>query len=192
MQQKKIFKDIIIVGVVILSVLPVIVTFSALFTSIFEKMGWYTALQRHIVPIESRMVAVIIRSANIKSSVTPDREDFSLAVFKDGKILPIRLEWNCLGWQSMILLGLTFATGMRGRYTFLSKTETVLIGIIGTFLINLLRMSFIVILAYYWNEFGALIIHDYFASLVALIWMIFFWWFSYAYVLNEKVGIELK
>lgn len=186
MEQKKIFKDILLVAVVILSILPVLVTFSALLTDIFEKMKWYESLQKYVVPVESRLVSVIIKSVKITSQVTPDRDDFSMVLIKDGSLMPIKLEWNCLGWQSMILLAITLVTGLKGKYTLLSKIETVLIGILGTFLTNLFRMAFIVTLAYYWNSFAALIIHDYFASFIALIWMIFFWWFSYTFVLDEK------
>jgi exosortase/archaeosortase family protein len=64
--------------------------------------------------------------------------------------------------------------------------EVVLFGILGTFLSNICRMSLITALAYYWNEFAAMIVHDYFAMFVSLVWMIFFWWFSYAYILEEK------
>lgn len=187
MEQKKLFKDIIVVAVIILSILPLIVTFSAFLTTIFEKMQWYEVLQKYVVPIESRMVAVIIKGININSQVTPNRSEYSMVLIRDdNSSIPIRLEWNCLGWQSMILLAITFFTGLKGKYTFLSKMETVFIGVLGTFLSNLFRMAFIVGLAYYWDSFAALIIHDYFASFVALIWMIFFWWFSYSYVLEEK------
>jgi exosortase/archaeosortase family protein len=86
----------------------------------------------------------------------------------------------------MILLAITFATGLKGRFTNLSKLETVVVGILGTFLTNLFRMAFIVTLSYYWNSVAAMIMHDYFASLVAIIWMLFFWWFSYRYILEDK------
>jgi hypothetical protein len=47
-------------------------------------------------------------------------------------------------------------------------------------------MAFIVSLAYYWNTAAAMIIHDYFASFVALVWMLFFWWFSYRYLPEDR------
>jgi hypothetical protein len=50
-------------------------------------------------------------------------------------------------------------------------------------------MAFIVSLAYYWNTAAAMIIHDYFASFVALVWMLFFWWFSYRYILEDKTVV---
>jgi len=185
MNQKKVFKDIFIVAAVVLSVLPVIVTFSAALTSLFEKMGWYVWLQEAIVPIESRLVAVLVKFVGITSKVTTN-SNFSLLLLKGEGYIPVKLEWNCLGWQSMILLATTMITGLRGDHTLSSKIETIVTGVVGTFLINLFRMAFIVTLAYYWNNIAAMIIHDYFASFIALSWMVFFWWFSYKYILEER------
>jgi exosortase/archaeosortase family protein len=188
MEKKKIFRSILLVAVVVLSILPVIVTFSSVLTSLFVRMRWYTVLQESVVPFESRLVAVLIRPLGITGQVT-SKQEFSMVLIKGSEAIPIKLEWNCLGWQSMILLAITLVIGLRGDYTIRSKAETLIVGILGTFLSNLFRMAFIVSLAYYWNQLAAMIIHDYFASFVALIWMLFFWWFSYRYILEDKMTI---
>ena len=188
MEKKKIFRSILLVAVVLLSVLPVIVTFSSVLTSLFVRMRWYTVLQESVVPFESRLVAVLIKPLGITGQVT-SKEEFSMVLIKGTEAIPIRLEWNCLGWQSMILLAITLVIGLRGDYTILSKSETLIVGILGTFISNLLRMAFIVSLGYYWNAAAAMIIHDYFASFVALIWMLFFWWFAYRYLLEDKIAV---
>lgn len=186
MDKKQTFKLILAATVILLAVLPLVVTFSSVLTNLFNNMGWYTWLQDVVVPFESRLVAVMIKLVGITAKVTSN-QDFSMVLIKsENQMIPIRLEWNCLGWQSMILLAITFATGLKGRFTKLSKLETVVVGVLGTFLTNLFRMAFIVALAYYWNSVAAMIVHDYFASLVAIIWMLFFWWFSYKYILEEK------
>lgn len=188
MEQKRTFMNIFVVGAIILSVLPLIMTFSSLLTSVFDSMGWYVWLQKVVVPYESRYVGLLARLVGVNARVAVG-ERFSLLLEKsDGTLLPVVLEWNCLGWQSLILLGLTLVTGLRGRYTPLSKLEVVMIGVLGTFLVNLFRMVFIVSLVYYWNSLAAVIVHDYLASFVALVWMIFFWWFSYAFVLEERAA----
>jgi len=186
MKQKQVFKKIFIVAAIVLSVLPALVTFSAALTTLFNRMGWYVWLQRLVVPFEARLVAVLIKLVGIKAMVTPG-ESYAMVLAKpEGELLPVALEWNCLGWQSMILLALTLTTGLRGEYGFASKLETIVFGVLGTFLSNLIRMAIIVSLAFYWNSFAAMIVHDYFAAFVALIWMIFFWYFSYSYILEEK------
>lgn len=188
MQQKKLFKDILVISVILLSILPLVVTFSAALTKLFNDMRWYTLLQKYVVPIESRLVSVIVKPIGIDSKVAIGAKDYSMVLIKStNNMIPIRLEWNCLGWQSLILLLITMLTGLKSEYTLGSRFETLMIGILGTFLSNLFRMAFIIAIAYYWNSFSAFILHDYFASFVALVWMIFFWWFSYSFVLEEKV-----
>lgn len=93
-------------------------------------------------------MAVLIRIVNIKGIVTPGA-NFAMLLERPGdSYIPVSLEWNCLGWQSLVPLGLT--------------------------------------LAYYWNSVAAMIIHNYFAAFVALLWLIFFWWFVYSFVLEER------
>mgnify|MGYP001566969011 CR=1 FL=1 len=186
MNQKATFKKLFAGIAILLAVLPFIVTFSAVLTSLFNKIGWYVWLQDVVVPFEARLVAVLLRLVNIKGIVTPGAS-FAMLLEREGSsYLPVSLEWNCLGWQSLVLLGLTLATGLRGKWKAISKPETVVLGVLGTFLINVFRMAFITSLAYYWNNVAAMIIHDYFAAFVALLWLIFFWWFSYSFVLELK------
>ncbi len=185
MKQKATFKKLFAGVAILLAVLPFVVTFSAFLTEIFNKIGAYVWLQDRIVPFEARLVAVLLRLANIKGVVTPGAS-FAMLLERPGQSpLPVQLSWNCLGWQSLVLLGLTLLTGLRGSWKIISKIEVVLLGVLGTFLVNVFRMTFITALAYYINEIAAMIIHDYFAAFVALLWLVFFWWFSYAFILEE-------
>jgi exosortase/archaeosortase family protein len=186
MYQKRIFTKIFIVTAVVLMILPVIVTFSSFLTTVFEKMSWYNWLQNAVVPFESRLVLIILKIFGINGMAVLNKEYSIILETDKGDYLPCGLEWNCLGWQSMLLLGITFITGLSGSYTVMSKIEVIVFGVLGTFLANIFRMVLIIILAYYWNSGAALIVHDYFASFVAIIWMVFFWWFSYRYILEER------
>jgi exosortase/archaeosortase family protein len=187
MREKRVFKKILAITAVVLAVLPVLVTFSAILTEVFNRMQWYTWIQDNVVPFEARLVAVVIRLAGITGMVTPGQQ-FAMVLEKPGgEFLPVELSWNCLGWQSMVLLGLTLMTGLQGPYKLFSKFEVVLFGVLGTFLSNIFRMALITAMAYYWNNVAAMIIHDYFAMFVALIWMVFYWWFSYAYILEIRM-----
>lgn len=191
MRQKATFKKLLAGTAILLAVLPFVVTFSAVLTSLFNKIGAYVWLQEQIVPFEARLVAVLLRLVNIKGVVTPGAHFAMLLERPDQSYLPVVLSWNCLGWQSLVLLGLTLTTGLRGNWKLLSKVEMLILGILGTFLVNLFRIVGITTLMYYWNEVAARVIHDYVAALVALVWVFFFWWFSYSYVLEEK-GEEMR
>lgn len=186
MNQKHTFKVLIAYFAVILAVLPFLVTFSAILTDLFERIGAYVWLQQQIVPYEARYVGVLLKIFGIQSFVTPNSV-YPLALEYPGKnYLSLDLQWNCLGWQSMLMLGVTLVTGIKGKWTTSSKLSAVSIGIVGTFLINLFRMTIIAAMAYYINNVAAYIVHDYFATFASILWLLFFWWFSYSYVLVEK------
>jgi len=185
MKQKQTFSHLLAGLAVLLAVLPAVVTFSAVLTALFNKFAWYVWLQATVVPFEARLVAVLLKLVKISAEITPG-QNFALILNKPGGIfIPVELQWNCLGWQSLILLALTLITGLKGKWKLVSKVEVLILGIAGTFLVNLLRMALVTSLAYYVNGGAAMIIHDYFAALIAILWLIFFWWFSYKYILEE-------
>lgn len=189
MEQKQTFKKLLAGTAILLAVLPFIVTFSAVLTSLFNKVGAYVWLQNIVVPFEARLVAVLLRLVNINGIITPG-QSFAMILERVGKpAMPVQLEWNCLGWQSLILLGITLITGLRGHWKTMSKLEVILLGVLGTFLVNVFRMAFVASMAYYVDEIAAMIIHDYLAALAALLWLIFFWWFSYSFILEPKEAI---
>ena len=114
MRQKATFKKLFAGVAILLAVLPFIVTFSAVLTSLFDKVGAYVWLQNKVVPFEARLVAVLLRLARIKGVVTPGAS-FAMLLERPGQSpLPVQLEWNCLGWQSLVLLG--FFTGLKNEW----------------------------------------------------------------------------
>ena len=192
MREKATFKKLFAASAILLAVLPFVVTFSAVLTEIFNSMKWYVWLQEVVVPFEARLAAVLLRIVGIPAIVTPGSTFAMLLVRPDESYLPVILSWNCLGWQSIVLLGLTLVTGLRGDWKVLSKIEAAVLGILGTFLINLFRIVGITTLMYYWNEVAARVIHDYVAAFVALVWLTFFWWFSYSFVLEENKTFDTQ
>lgn len=148
------------------------------------KIEFYRLIQRAIVPIEAKMVVVILKLVGINSFPTPTSVNI-------GKMTTIgnsvTISWNCIGWQSFILMVITLITGLQGAYPWGNKIEAIIIGILGTFMINILRVSLIIVVAYKVNRLAAIIIHDYFSTFLTILWLFFFWWFTYSYVL-EKIN----
>ena len=186
MEQKKTFRTLLILLVVMLTILPFVTTFDAALTSLINKVGLYMALQNFIVPFESRLVVGVVRVFRIPAYLAPLGDTVSFYLQKGNTYFPIQIQWNCLGWQSLLLLGISFGFGLEGHFTGLSKIECIIAGILGTFLINIFRMVFIVIGAYFVNSLFALIVHDYLAAFTTIAWLIFFWWFSYKYILEDN------
>jgi exosortase/archaeosortase family protein len=102
----------------------------------------------------------------------------------------IYINWNCIGWQSFILLALTIVTGLQGPYTRRSKLITILIGLEGTFLVNIVRILIPTLLAYYMGYIPAIIFHDYMGTLLTLLWIGGFWSYSFRNILVKRGGAD--
>jgi exosortase/archaeosortase family protein len=190
MQQKKTFKMLVILLVIMLTLLPFVTTFNSALTDLINKIGLYKALQNYIVPLESRLVVGVVRKIGIPAFLAPVGDPISFYLLHGKVYFPVQIQWNCLGWQSLLLLGISFIFGLGKDFSGMTKIECVAIGILGTFLINIFRMVFIVIGAYFVNSLFVFLVHDYFAALTTIVWLMFFWWFSYKYVLEQKVPFE--
>jgi len=179
-------RNLFFITTLVLLSLPLFTTFNEILTKVVEATGFYELLTRYIVPFETRAVSVILMPFGIDA-----RPTLSNLFIKrvDGTTTSIFFSWNCLGWQSVVLLAITFITGLSGNHKLTDKIETIILGISGTFLINLVRISFVVIVAYYFGQLTATIVHDYGGTLFTMGWFFFYWWFSYVYILGEKSGL---
>lgn len=186
MRQKDTFKILFAVFAIIMVLLPPLAALNTFLTDFLNHAGWYQPIQDWIVPWQARMVATAISPFGIDSRVTPGSRFSAFYMVKDGAAIPVDLSWNCLGWQSVLLFAVSLFAGLRGAFSDLSRIKCVLLGLAGTLLVNIFRMSFIAVGIYYVNPLAAQIVHDYLAALLTLIWLFFFWWFSYAFILETK------
>ncbi len=177
---KKTFSYLFLALVVILMLLPFVTTFNELLTRIVENSLLYKPIQKYVVPYEVMLVRTIVSWFGI--ATIPGTVSF----IKNGTNSGAFISWNCIGWQSFIILLLSLKTGLIGRFTLFSRIEVLALGIIGTFMINIFRISLIIILLYYFGRAPAAIVHDYAAVFISLVWLFGFWWFSYRFVLEEK------
>lgn len=176
-------RTILLVFIFILMSLPLFTTFNEILTKVVEGTGAYELLSKYIVPFETRAVSLVLQPFGVNSKPTISHLFIERP---DGSSTGIYFSWNCLGWQSGILLLLTLFTGLAGSHTIASKIETITLGLSGTFLINLVRISVVVVIAYYFGQFPATIVHDYGGTLFTVLWFFFFWWFAYSYVLEDR------
>ncbi|RJR15327.1 exosortase/archaeosortase family protein [Candidatus Microgenomates bacterium] len=161
--------------------LPLFTTFNEVLTKIAEGTGVYRMLANYVVPFQTRVVSLVLSPFGIKGLPT-----LTSVFITDsfGKTTNVFFSWNCLGWQSAVLLFLTFVTGLSGSHAFVSKFETIIFGLTGTFLINVIRIAVVTVIAYYFGQLPATLIHDYGGTLFTVFWFFLFWWVSYAYILE--------
>lgn len=183
-QQKKVFLTIILALALVLATAPFLVSFNDLLTKVVEKNRLYGWIQSDIVPVEARMMGGLLLPLGYQYSYSRTNG----LIIVNGMTLSIT--WNCLGWQSFILMLVSMLVGFRGRYRKLSVLVAVGIGVLGTFWLNILRMLFTVLLAVHAPAIFRVVFHDYLAAISTVAWLLAFWWFSYRYVLEEKADSD--
>lgn len=172
------FSGIVVIAVVFLMVLPFITSLNSFLTELLMKWHWYRILQEAVVPYEAKVLAGVLNLLNLSTNAT------AKGVWVEGSFITI--EWNCVGWQSAVFLAASYLSGFQGRFTFMSRMEVVLIGFLGTYLVNFARLIIVAALSEFINTGTAIFFHDYLALLAVIAWFVFFWWFSYSFVLEER------
>ena len=179
MSRKTEISNLFIFAAIALSLLPFLIFFNAILTRLVEKFTLYRWIQETIVPIQAHLVAVVVKPFIAQVIAYPT------GVSVNGIFLGIT--WNCLGWQSMLLFFISLFVALKSSsFSFVSKVETVVLGLFGIFWVNILRMSLTVILAAYSLPIYKIVFHDYLAAVTTIIFLFFFWWFSYSYVLEDR------
>ena len=184
--RRPIFRLILLMAAILLMLLPFVTTFNEFLTRVVETLGLDVILTNWIVPGEVRLVAVLLGFIGIPAQVTPS----TIVLDKGGFLLPVFISWNCVGWQSFILYLATLLTGMQGPFTRISKVETMVVGFLGTFLVNLLRIASVAAVAFYFGQLPAVVYHDYGSTIIILIWLAAFWWFSHGWLLEPLESLE--
>ena len=106
--QGKVFQRIIIVASITFVILPFITTFNEFLTKLVESFQLVALIQGSVAPFIVRIVAVLLRTLGVSVSISGSN------LFLTGAWMPLRvyINWNCIGWQSFVLLAFTFLTGL--------------------------------------------------------------------------------
>jgi len=183
-KQKKVFIYIILGFCFLIIVLPFLVSTNNILTKVLEKNLLYGFIQDNLVPIEAKMIGAILIPFGYRYTFSPTNSIISVNGVNMG------ITWNCLGWQSFLLFFITIIVGFRAKYRLFSVFEALLLGILGTFWVNILRMLFTILLAVHTPPIFRIVFHDYLAAFVTLVWLFFYWWFCYSYILLPKVIVK--
>src|SRR5437773_8258509 len=147
---------VIALACALLMVLPLVTTFNELLTTWVMAMGANNPLQA-MVPVEARMVVSMLSLAGVHAAASGSH----LVVWDgSGSMHTLFISWNCIGWQSLILFGISLASGLRGGHTAESRLQVVCIGFAGTMLLNLLRVATVALIAATVGVAAAVLLHD--------------------------------
>ena len=166
----------------LLMVLPLVTTFNDLLTAWAMRLGANSPLQA-MVPAESRMVVSLLGLVGIHAAAS--RSD--LVVWDGaGSMHTLFISWNCIGWQSLILFGVSLISGLRGGHSFESRAQVVCIGVAGTMLLNLLRVSAVAAIAATLGVTPAILFHDYGGTILFVGFLFAFWSVAQRWVLDAR------
>jgi len=179
---------IIILGSVILLLMPFVTTFNEFITKMVMQVHGYQMLQNWIAPYHIKVVTGLLNLIGINSFASVDR----IHMMKDGNPLSVFISWNCIGWQSFILLLITAFIGLKGPFSITSKIEALVIGVLGTILMNIFRISLVAIIAYQFGSLPAVIFHDYVSTMMIIAWLIGYWFFVHKVILHPIELIKVK
>jgi exosortase/archaeosortase family protein len=177
---------LIAVGSIALLILPFFSTFGELLTKAAMAAGFDAWLGQWIAPVEGRLVHGALALIGIQSAY-----DGSLLYVGTGVgSLALYISWNCVGWQTVLFLVVSMATGLQGEYTLRSRLETVALGVVGIAILNILRITVVAVVAYVFGQIPAVIVHDYGSVIATVAFLMAFWAFAYNVVL-ERIGGEV-
>jgi exosortase/archaeosortase family protein len=155
----------------LLMLLPLVTTFDDFLTSWALQLGVNNPLQA-IVPVEARMIVSLLGLVGVRGAAAGS----DIVVWDAaGSMHTLFISWNCIGWQSLLLLGMSFFSGLRGRQALGSRVQAIVIGICGTMLLNLARVAMVAALEATWGHLPALIFHDYGGTVLMIGWLFVFW-----------------
>jgi exosortase/archaeosortase family protein len=158
-------------GCALLMLLPLVTTFDDFLTSWALQLGANNPLQS-IVPVEARMVVSLLGLIGVRAAAAGS----DIVVWDGiGSMHTLFISWNCIGWQSLVLLGMSFFSGLRGRQPVASRLQVIVIGVCGTMLLNLARVAAVAALEATWGHLPALIFHDYGGTILVIGWLFVFW-----------------
>jgi exosortase/archaeosortase family protein len=176
------------VACALLMLLPLVTTFDDLLTTWALQLGANNPLQT-IVPVEARMVVGLLGLAGIHAAASGSH----LVVWDgSGAMHTLFISWNCIGWQSLVLLGVSFLTGLRGRHPIEARAQIIVIGVAGTMLLNLLRVAAVAGIAATIGVTPAILFHDYGGTLLVIAFLFVFWIFVQRWILGAAPSEEVE
>jgi exosortase/archaeosortase family protein len=176
-----VFAMLLAVTAILLVVLPFVSTFDDLLTTVGMRLGIAAPLQ-WIVPGEVRITVVLLGLVGIHAGAAGNQ----LVVWNaSGAPQTLFISWNCVGWQSLILLALSLMVGLRGPMPLGTRLQVIALGVLGTVLINIARITLVCLLAALAGYLPAVLFHDYGGTLLMVAWLFTFWLIAYRWVVPD-------
>ena len=185
---RAVFIGLMAASCAMLLVLPFVTTFDELLTAATQQFGLAHPILSLAEP-EARSVVALLGFLGVKAQAAGGE----LYVWNSsGQRQAILISTTCIGWQSLILLGLSCVVGLRGAYSREAKVQVLLIGVLGTVLVNLARMTVVSLVAAQFGFWPAVLVHDYGGTLISVAWLFAFWASAHRWILGDRPSLVLE
>jgi len=163
-------RTLIIAAALILLTLPLVLSLNDLLSSLASATG-FDRLVSTMVPYETSAVGDLLKGFGLPAGSN------AASVWLGVGFIPVTavVDWNCAGWQGLVLFGVTSVIGLEEVRSDRGRILVVLAGVGGVFLINVARILAVVLLGYFVSYPAALIFHNYGGAVMTLTWLVFFW-----------------
>jgi exosortase/archaeosortase family protein len=186
-ERRSVYIGLLAASCAMLLILPFVTTFDEFLTAATKQFGLVHPLLSLAAP-EARAVVALLGVLGVKAQAAGD----VLYVWDwAGQRQALLISTTCIGWQSLILLGLSCLVGLRGPYSREAKVQVLLIGVLGTVLVNLARMTVVCMVAAEFGFWPAVLVHDYGGTLIIVAWLFAFWTFAHRWVIDDQPPVDL-
>lgn len=187
-ERRSVYVGLLAATCAMLLILPFVTTFDEFLTAATRQFGLMHPLLSLAAP-EARAVVALLGVLGVKAQAAGD----VLYVWDwAGQRQALLISTTCIGWQSLILLGLSCIVGLRGPYSREARVQVLLIGILGTVLVNLARMTVVCVVAAEFGFWPAVLVHDYGGTLIIVAWLFVFWAFAHRWILGDGPVDEME
>jgi len=187
-ERRAVYVGLLAASCAMLLILPFVTTFDDLLTTATKQFGLVHPLLSLAAP-EARAVVAILGALGVHAQAAGGQ----LYVWdSSGQRQALLISTTCIGWQSLILFGLSCLVGLRGAYSKEAKAQVLLIGVLGTVLVNLLRMTLVSLVAAEFGFWPAVLVHDYGGTLIIVVWLFAFWAFAHRWILGVQPFEDLE
>lgn len=169
-----------------LSLLPMVETLNDMAALLAMRLGFEKMLMG-FTPIAARYIAAILQYI-FKIPVSINGSSIYLEVAS----LPyeVDLDWNCLGWQGLVLTVIALLIALQGDYTTMSKVKGLFLGLEVFVAANTARILIPCLLLIYIDYNAALFFHNYLATSFILSLTALYWHLCTSYILKPEGDIE--
>jgi exosortase/archaeosortase family protein len=175
---------IIALACALLMLLPLVTTFDDLLTAWAMQLGADNPLQA-IVPLEAGMVVSLLGLIGIHAAASGSH----LVVWDGSGVMhTLFISWNCIGWQSLVLFGISLLSGLRGGHSAEARVQVVCIGVAATMLLNLVRVAAVAGIAATIGVAPAVLFHDYGGTILFVGFLFSFWMFAQRWILDSRAS----